>query len=85
LRAEYWVRRGVALDMQGRWDLAGEAFARAGELSPTAVLPWYHLAYHYTLRETGTDMAEALTSFCLRLDPQNREALRLRQQLATRH
>jgi O-antigen ligase len=81
--AEFWVRRGVARDMEGKWDEAGEDFTKAISLSPRAVLPWFHDAYHLSLRRTEHDMAEALVLFCLRLDPTNRDALRLRQQLAT--
>lgn len=81
--AEFWVRRGVALDIQGRWSEAGPVFAQAIVLSPNAVLPSYHYAYHMSLRPTGLDMAEAAVEFCLRLDPTNPEALRLRQRLAS--
>jgi hypothetical protein len=81
--AEFWVRRGVARDMQARWDDAGQDFTKAISLSPRAVLPWFHHAYHLSLRHSEHDMAEALVAFCLRLDPANRDAQRLRQQLAT--
>lgn len=81
--AEFWVRRGVALDIEGRWADAGPVFAQAIVLSPNAVLPSYHYAYHMSLRPMGLEMAKAAVEFCLRLDPTDPEALRLRQRLAT--
>ncbi len=80
---EFWIRRGVALDMQNRWDEAGPEFAKATVLSPNGVLPWFHYAYHMSLRPTGLDMAQAALEFCLDLDPTNPEVQRLRQHLAT--
>jgi O-antigen ligase/tetratricopeptide (TPR) repeat protein len=81
--AECWVRRGVARDLQGKWADAGDDFIRAISLSPKAVLPWFHYAFHLNLRPNARGLAEALVAFCLRLDPLNRDAQRLRQQLAT--
>lgn len=81
--AEYWVRRGVARDMQDRWYDAGKDFTQALSLSPNTVLPWYHYAYHLSLRPSGRRLAESMVAFCLRLDPRNAEALALRQRLAT--
>lgn len=80
---EYWVRRGVARDLQGDWTGAGDDFVKAISLSPKTVLPTYHYAYHLALRPSMRGLAEALVAFCLRLDPGNRDAQRLRQQLAT--
>lgn len=81
--AEFWIRRGVARDMQGKYAAAGDDFTRALALAPKAPLPWYHYAYHLSLRPVGVPLAEAMVATCLRLDPKNPEALRLRQQLAT--
>jgi hypothetical protein len=81
--AEFWVRRGIARDTQNLWLAAGTDFAQAVVLSPNAVLPWYHYAYHMLLRPTGLDMGQAAVEFCLRLDPSNPDAQALRQRLAT--
>ncbi len=81
--AEFWIRRGVARDMQGRWEEAGADFTHALSLSPKGVLPWYHYAFHLSLRATSLDMARALAQFCLRLDPSDRRSQQLRQRLAT--
>ncbi len=81
--AEFWVRRGVARDMQGEYAAAGDDFTHALALAPRIPLPWYHYAYHLSLRPSGRYLAEAMLGTCLRLDPKNTEALRLRQQLAT--
>lgn len=83
LIAEYQVRRGVARDMKGDWTAAGEDFTSAMSLSPKAVLPWFHYAYHLSLRPSTRTMALGFLEICLRLDPQNVEAQRLRQRLAT--
>jgi O-antigen ligase len=80
--AEFWIRRGVGRDLQQRWFDAGADFTAALRLAPAAPAPWFYYAFHLSLRPTGRDMAEAAVSTCLRLDPKNREALRLRQQLA---
>lgn len=81
--AEFWIRRGVARDMQGKWDAAGDDFTKAIELAPRTPLPWFHYGYHLSLRPTGTDLAPVMVETCLRLDPQNPDGLRLRHQLAT--
>ncbi|MDR0352260.1 MAG: tetratricopeptide repeat protein [Opitutaceae bacterium] len=66
---EFWIRLGVALDVQGRRDEAGEAFARALELAPANALVWYHQAYHLALTPSTNAQAIASVETCLRLDP----------------
>jgi O-antigen ligase len=66
---EFWIRLGVALDVQGRWIEAGEAFARALELAPASALAWYHHAYHMALNPSADAQAIAAVETCLRLDP----------------
>jgi O-antigen ligase len=83
--AEFWIRRGVARDLQGRWIDAGADFTRAIELSPRSALSWYHHAYHLSLKPTERALALAMVDFCLRLDPVNADGLRLRQRLAFGH
>ncbi|MBI5767478.1 MAG: O-antigen ligase family protein [Verrucomicrobia bacterium] len=79
---EFFIRRGVARDLQGRWLEAGDDFSTAVGLNPTHALTWYYHAYHHSLDRRGRGMAEASLAFCLRLDPNNPEGLALRQLLA---
>ncbi|MEX2044355.1 MAG: O-antigen ligase family protein [Opitutus sp.] len=79
---EYWIRRGVARDMQGRWYEAGNDFTRALVLAPSNAPAWFHHAYHLSRVPNQKPMAEAALAFCLRLDPGNSPGLALRQQLA---
>lgn len=79
---EFWVRRGVALDLQGRWVEAGDAFTRALTLAPARALVWYHHAFHLSLDARYQRQAVAAVEFCLRLDGGNREAQALRARLA---
>jgi O-antigen ligase len=80
--SEFWLRRGVARDMQNRWTEAGQDFSRALALTPSTALTWYYYAYHLSLRKNQRDIAEGAVSFCLRLDPGNRPGLALRHLLA---
>lgn len=79
---EFWVRRGVARDMQGRWLDAGNDTMQAVLCAPTNPLAWYHHAYHLSLKPTEQKLARAAVAFCLRLDPYNDAGLALRQRLA---
>jgi len=81
LVAEFWVRRGVAEDMQGRRQSARRSFDRALELAPNNAEYWYHLAWHLAQSTGRADEAAGAVSTCLTLDPGNREALVLREQL----
>lgn len=79
---EFWIRRGVARDMQGRWFEAGADFARALTLASSNALAWYYQAEHLSRRPATRGPALAALEFCLRLDPQNHDGLALRQRLA---
>ena len=79
---EFWVRRGVALDMQGRVGEAGDAIVHAVTLAPASGKMWFYQAYHLSLNKSDPAMALAAVEFCLRLDPGNAEAQSLRQRLA---
>ncbi len=79
---EFWIRRGVARDLQGDWLQAGNDFAEALALAPNHPLPWFHHADHLSRRSSERRLAEAALAFCLRLDPENAAALALRQRLA---
>ena len=82
--AEFWMRRGVALDLQGRWVEAGAALVKAMELAPTRAAVWYLQAAHLSLSPNENGRALAAAGFSLRLDPGNPEAHALRQRLAER-
>jgi O-antigen ligase len=79
---EFWIRRGVARDLQGRWIEASDDFLRAVKLAPAQEWAWYYYAEHLS-RVPGTrEAADAAVAFCLRLDPSNQAGLALRQRLA---
>ncbi|HXQ80910.1 MAG TPA: O-antigen ligase family protein [Opitutaceae bacterium] len=81
--SEFWIRRGVGLDMQGRWLEAGACFTRALELAPSRTDCWYYEAYHLSLSAAQVSTAMAAADHCLRLDPSYLLAQALRQRLAT--
>jgi O-antigen ligase len=82
--AEFWVRRGTGLDMQGRWYDGGNDFVRALQIAPMRADIWYYEAYHLSLKRTEYGPAMADADFCLRLDPGFLLAQLLRQRLALR-
>ena len=79
---EFWVRRAVARDMQGRWLEAGNDSAQAVALAPNNAWAWYYHAEHLSRRPSERELARAAVAFCLRLDPWNPAGLALRQRLA---
>ena len=79
---EFFIRRGVARDMQDRWLEGGGDFTKAITLNPTQPRAWYYYAYHLSLNPRESGMTEAALAFCLRLDPGNSDGLALRQHLA---
>lgn len=78
---EYWLRLGVALDMQGRWGEAGPCFAEAVKLAPNNAIVWFHQAYHFSLKRGTLKLAATALATCLRLDPGMGAAEALRAQL----
>lgn len=80
--AEFWVRRGVARDMQGRWLDGGNDFTQAIAVAPANSIMWYYYADHLSRKPASRGLMEAALAFCLRLDPGNPEGLALRQHLA---
>lgn len=80
---EFWVRLGVALDMQQRWNDAGPAFSEALRLAPASARTWFHQAYHLALNPVTQPLARSAVATCLRLDPANAEADSLRRHLAS--
>jgi len=81
---EFWLRHGVALDMQGRWLEAGASCVEALRLAQNQALVWYHQAYHLSLNPVTLAQARSALAVSLRLDPSNSAAQLLRQQLAER-
>lgn len=79
---EFWIRRGVARNLQGRWAEAGNDFAEAVRLAPANALAWYHHAEHLSRNPTTIPLAHGSLTICLRLDPWNEPGLALRQRLA---
>jgi hypothetical protein len=82
--AEFWIRKGVGLDMQHRWVDGGGCFIRALQLAPYRTDVWYYQAYHLSLKSTEMGPAMAAAQYSLRLDPGFLFAESLRQQLAAR-
>jgi O-Antigen ligase len=81
--AEFWIRRGVGLDMQHRWVEGGACFVHALQLAPYRTDVWYYQAYHLSLDSTEIGPAMAAAEYSLRLDPSFLFAEALRQRLAT--
>jgi O-antigen ligase len=82
--AEFWIRRGTGLDMQGRWFEGGNNFVRALQIAPLRADIWYYEAYHLSLKRTEYGPAMEDANFCLRLDPGFLLAQALRQRLILR-
>ncbi len=81
LVAEFWVRKGTGLDMQGRWVAGGDCIVRALQLAPARADVWYYQAYHLSLNPNESGPALAAADVCLRLDPGFLLAQVLRQRL----
>ena len=84
INAEFWIRKGVALDMQARSKEAEKCFLRALELSPHSPASHYYYAYHLSRRPgRKTDAMRAVES-CLALDPGFSTGVALYQHLIAR-
>ncbi len=81
---EFWLRRGVALNVLGRRVEAGGAFVEALKLAPANAVAWYYHAVHLSLDRAEAGRARAAVDFALRLDPQNGDAQALRRRLTER-
>ncbi len=85
INAEFWVRKGIASDMQGKHQEAETSFKRALELAPRTTVWWYYYAYHLsTLPERNSEALQAVKT-CLSLDPWYSAAEALQQQITARH
>jgi hypothetical protein len=80
--AEFWVRKGSGLDMEGKWFDGGNCFAEALQLAPCRADIWYYQAYHYSLHPVERGPALEAVNLSLRLDPGFLLAQSLRQRLA---
>ncbi len=78
---EFWLRLGVALDMQARFPEAEAAFGRALRLAPNRVQVWYYYGYHLSLDAARLPEARQALSKCLSLDPGNGAAEALLRRL----
>lgn len=78
---EFWIRRGVALDLQGRWGEASADFTEAARLAPAAAWVWFYQAFHLSQRRGAHSMAIAAAVVCLRLDPYHPRAKALLEAL----
>jgi tetratricopeptide (TPR) repeat protein len=84
VNAEFWIRRGVALDMQARHAEGETCFKQALKLAPNTGGWWYYHAYHLSVLPDRKEEARRAVQTCLALDPSNRAALTLQQQLIAR-
>lgn len=82
---EFWIRLGVALDLQGRWGEGGEALGKAIELAPSNAIAWYYQAYHLSLTPASQALAMAAIERSLHLDPTFQPAIKLHQGLSLPH
>lgn len=79
---EFWLRLGIALQMQGRLTEATSAYERALRLAPRSATGWYYYADHLS-RDTKTrEAALRAIATCLSLDPGNADAEALRAKLS---
>ncbi len=85
VNAEFWIRKGVALDMQSRHTEGEACFKRALELAPNSGGWWYYYAYHLSAYPGRNQEAQRAAGTCLALDPANRGAETLLQELRARH
>lgn len=78
---EFWIRQGVALDLQQRWVEAGAAIVHALSLAPARADFWYHHASHLARNPEHRPLAAAAAEYALRLDPSITAAQALRERL----
>jgi O-antigen ligase len=79
---DFWLRLGVALDMQGHRDDARAAFERALQLAPRSANGWYYYADHLSRDTNSREAALRAIATCLSLDPGNDAAEALRSKFS---
>ncbi len=82
--AEFWVRKGVSLDIQRGRPETESCFRRAIELAPNSPAWWYHYAYHLQAFPGRKQEAMRAVETCLALDRYYAQGDALHQQLVTR-
>jgi tetratricopeptide (TPR) repeat protein len=82
-KAEYWVRKGVALDLQLGRPEAEACYRKATELAPRSALWWYYYAFYLQAFPERIREAQEALATCLALDPHYPPAERLRQRIST--
>lgn len=80
---EFWIRLGVAQDVQGRWADGSLSMAQALRLAPKSATCWYYYAYHLSLVPAAHALSQAAVQTCLRLDPGFRPAMILQESLSS--
>ena len=78
---EFWIRLGLALDMQARRREGTNAFENAVKLAPQSSQAWYYYAHHLSLATEDREPALRAIAKCLSLDPGNPAAEALRVKL----
>lgn len=81
INAEFWVQKGVALDIQRGRPEAEDCFKRARELAPKSAFIWYAYARHLQAFTNREDELRQALETCLTLDPYYPPADSLRRQL----
>ena len=81
---EFWIRLGVALDLQGQRTEAASAYEKAVSLAPRSSHAWYYYAHHLSSDTDQRDAALRAIATCLSLDPGNAAAEALRVKLNDR-
>ncbi len=84
VNAEFWVRKGIALDMQAQQSEGETCFLQAVELAPNMPVWWYQLAYHLSVFPERKAEALRAVETCLTLDRSNSAGVALRQQLTAK-
>jgi O-antigen ligase len=79
---EFWLRLGIALQMQGRRTEATSAYERALGLAPRSATGWYYYADHLSRNTKTREAALRAIANCLSLDPGNADAKALQAKLS---
>jgi len=82
---EFWIRLGVAEDLQGKWVDANPAFGKAVALAPLNAIAWYYQAYHFSLTRSTHTLAQASIRQALEIDPYFQPAIILQNSLNSSH
>jgi O-antigen ligase len=81
---EFWIRLGVALDLQFKSAEGGQAFERSLQLAPKQSRGWYYYAAHLARDTNKRTEALRAVATCLSLDPGNSTAEALKDKLTGR-